>query len=82
MEYPKFLQRHNVVAKTEAEHRALLEGRATVEVVLKAQAGDVRAIVQRPAAVEAEPAPPEPGPLSEPAAMIAEVERTFRRKGK
>lgn len=83
-EYPKFLPRFNVVAENAAAHRALLEGRATVEVVLKAQSGDVRAIVPKPVeAEEPKAVEPPPEPLVEPEAMIAAAQETFtRRKSK
>ena len=78
-EYPQFLPEFGVVAQSEQEHRALLEGRATVETVLKAASGDVLAIVMKPAPVEE---PPEPPKVDEPEAMIREAKRIFRRKGK
>jgi hypothetical protein len=45
--YPRYLEEYGVVAQTEAEHKALLRGDATVEVVLASAAGEKRAIVMR-----------------------------------
>ena len=48
-EYPKYLAGHDVIAQTAAEEQALLDGRATVEVVLRSAQGDTRGIVPKEA---------------------------------
>lgn len=72
-EYPKWVR--GVVVDNAEQESAVLEGRATFEVIKSAQ-GDIKTL----AGITPRPAhPPEPT-LDEPAEMIAAVQETFTRR--
>ena len=80
--YPKWLPDFEVVAQSEAEEKALRDGRAVLHTV-KSASGDLNSIVYLPEKPKPEPkaAPAEP-PAPEPKTMIERAQETFTRRKK